>query len=264
MLQVVNLSFLESKKIFKRRGIYIGIFLCILFASAIGYQAMLTPKNFGITHVNAFFASIATIVLFIYSAKTLGDEFDFKTSTQIFTSKVSRVKMIFAKLLSILTIGVILALANTVVSSIFKVALNQSLTLNVLINDLWVNLYIYLIYSFVVGSFTLIISSICLTSISGIIGSIGAFMLGPSVISLISSKAPSLDWITNRIPFYAADRMISSRVYGTYEVISLIVSGIIFITISCIIISKKDLRWWIKENKLWIKLMNPKISQEKF
>lgn len=245
MLQVVNLSVLESRKIFKRRGIYIGLLLSILFASAIGYQAMLTPKTFNIRHVNAFFASVATIIIFIYSAKALGDEFDLKTSTQVFTSKVSRVKIVLSKLLSILVVGAILGVLNTVVSTVFKVALHDSVTLNVVLSDLWTNLYLYLIYSFVVGSFAFIISAIYLTSISGIVANFVGFMILPNVISLISSKMPSLDWITNRIPFYAADNMISSRVYGPYEIISLIVSGIIFITIAAIIVAKKDLRWCI-------------------
>lgn len=242
MLQVVNLSVLESRKIFKRRGIYIGLLLSILFASAIGYQATLTPKTFNIRHVNAFFANVATILLFIYSAKALGDEFDLKTSTQVFTSKVSRLKIVISKLLSILVLGVILGIVNTVVSSVFKVALHDSLTLNVVLNDLWINLYLYLIYSFVIGSFAFIITSIYLTSISGIVGNFVGFMILPNVIALISAKVPSLDWITNRIPFYAADNMISNRVYGPYEIMSLIVSGIIFITIAAIVVAKKDLR----------------------
>ena len=107
-MKFLKLSLMELKKIFKAKGVYIGILIAVMFAVAIGIQAKISPASFNSNHVFSFFSSIANLVLIVYGAKSLADEFQIKTSTQLFTSKQSRATILLVKVMSIVLLSVIL------------------------------------------------------------------------------------------------------------------------------------------------------------
>ena len=116
-MKFLKLSLMELKKIFKAKGVYIGILIAVMFAVAIGIQAKISPASFNSNHVFSFFSSIANLVLIVYGAKSLADEFQIKTSTQLFTSKQSRATILLVKVMSIVLLSVILSVIGAILRS---------------------------------------------------------------------------------------------------------------------------------------------------
>lgn len=236
------LSTLELKKIFKNKGIYIGILLSSIFAIAIGMQAKISPTSFSSKHVFSFFASIANLVVIVYASKSLGDEFQLKTSTQLFTSKQSRANILISKALSLTLLAVILGIISAAILITFKFILNEPMTLQIGLNDLWIQIFTFVIYAFVVGTFASLITTINFNTTSTLVTTLSAFWIAPNIISMLIEKFPQAANILRMLPFYSADSLTSYHSVDSIGIIVLIAFGFIVFASNIKLISKMDLR----------------------
>ncbi len=241
-MKMIKLSFLELKKIFKNKGIYIGILIAIAFAVIIGLQAKAAPKSFNSKHVFSFYGCISNLVLIVFAAKSLADEFQLKTSTQIFTSKRSRTEIVISKVLSIVLLSLIIAVIGSIILIGFKIFLGEAMSINIALKDIWTEVYTFVVYAFVVSSFAVLVAVINLNTTSTIVMNFVAFWIAPNVISMFTSRYAKLEKIFNYIPFYSADSLTSYHNVQVMAVISIIAFGFIFLIASTITINKKDLR----------------------
>ena len=241
-MKFLKLSLMELKKIFKAKGVYIGILIAVMFAVAIGIQAKISPASFNSNHVFSFFSSIANLVLIVYGAKSLADEFQIKTSTQLFTSKQSRATILLVKVMSIVLLSVILSVIGAILLITFKYILSEPLTIKIALKDLWVELYTFVIYGFVVSAFGSFVTMFTLNTATSIISTIAAFFIGPNIIAMIMDRYPDLVKILEIIPFYSADCLTSYHNVGILGVLVLILFGFIMFLTNTILMSKQDLR----------------------
>lgn len=237
-MKFLKLSLMELKKIFKAKGVYIGILIAVMFAVAIGIQAKISPASFNSNHVFSFFSSIANLVLIVYGAKSLADEFQIKTSTQLFTSKQSRATILLVKVMSIVLLSVI----GAILLITFKYILSEPLTIKIALKDLWVELYTFVIYGFVVSAFGSFVTMFTLNTATSMISTIAAFFIGPNIIAMIMDRYPDLVKILEIIPFYSADCLTSYHNVGILGVLVLILFGFIMLLTNTILMSKQDLR----------------------
>lgn len=241
-MKMIKLSILELKKLFKSKGIYIGILIAIAFAVAIGLQAKAAPQSFNSKHVFSFYGCISNLVLIVFASKSLADEFQLKTSTQIFTGKRSRVEIIVGKVLSLVLLSLIIAIIGSILLIGFKVFLGEEMSIIIAIKDIWTEIYTFVVYAFVVGSFAVLVASINFNTTSTIVTNLAAFWIAPNVINMLTSRYEKLEKVFSYIPFYSADSLTSYHNVQTMAVISIIAFGCVFLIAASITINKKDLR----------------------
>ncbi|PRR83235.1 ABC transporter permease [Clostridium vincentii] len=242
MIKLFKLSVLELQKIFKTKGIYLGIVIAMLFSIAIGIQAKIAPESFNSKHVMSFFSTISNLVFMVYASKSLGDEFQLKTSTQLFTSKQSRVTIILSKILSIILLSLVMAIISAVIIILFKFVLKEQLTVTIVLSDLWVQIYTFAVYAFVVSTFAILVTTITLNTTSTIVTTLGAFFIAPSIIAMIIDKFPEFENELKLIPFYSADSLTAYHNVGLFGVILIIAFGIIVLISNIMLIKNMDLR----------------------
>ena len=237
-----KLSLLELKKIFMNKGIYCGILIACAFSIAIGMQARVAPDSFNSKHVFSFFASIANLVLIVYASKSLGDEFQLKTSTQLFTSSQSRVKILAGKILSLILLAVILGIISGAILVVFKFILKEEISLMIGLRDIWTQIYTYSIYAFVIGSFSLLVTTFNFNTTSTMVTTLGVFWIAPNIISLVIDRFPQAETLLRMLPFYSADALTSYHDITITALAILIIFGAAVFVSNVKIISKVDLR----------------------
>ena len=237
-----KLALVELKKIFINKGIYIGIIIASLFSIIIGIQAKAAPESFNSKHVFSFFASIANLILIIYASKSLGDEFQLKTSTQLFTSSQSRGRILVGKMLSLIFLALILGIISAAILVPFKVILGEEMTFMIAINDVWTQIYTYVVYAFVVGSFALLVTTFNFNTTSTIVTTLAAFWIAPNIISLVIDRFPQTEKVLSMVPFCSADALTSYHSTTALTLAVLIVFGIVLFETNIKIINKIDLR----------------------
>lgn len=99
MKEISILTTLEYKRMFKKKGIYIGVLIATLYALAIAINALSYPAEYSSVYIHSFFSNIAALVILIYSANILSEDFKYKTANIIFTNGYSRYQVVLAKLM---------------------------------------------------------------------------------------------------------------------------------------------------------------------
>lgn len=241
MRNFLTIAYLESKKMTNKKIIWGGILAASLFSIAIGVQGYFHPENFGLTHVKAFFASIGSLVVYYFSSRCLGEEFDLKTSTMIFTSKVSRAKLYFAKVTSMLFIAVLMAVLTTLITASIGYLYGESEDVIGIVKLFLIMAGVYLLYVFAVGSFALFVTTLTGSSIVTLFTVVVVFSFVPSFLGVIAAKSEVLKAVMGYIPFYTANSFVNYHSGGVPAVVGLAVGGIIFLLMSILIIRNKDL-----------------------
>ncbi|MGX7420533.1 ABC transporter permease [Carnobacterium gallinarum] len=239
MIRATKLSVLEFKKITLEVGLYIGILCAILASCAMGWMAV-TTEYFGLVNVFGFFAMIGELILIFYGARVLGSEFQYKTSTTIFTKGISRTKVVLAKLFCMGLLGGMLGLVSSIVGLIFQVfLLKESNFLDALL-PFMINIATYVMIAILIGSFGILMSILTLGPVASFILTFVAFKVLPNFIGLVAMKLTLIEKIVEYIPFYTMSEALYRPI--TNEAYIGIVGGVIlFLGLSILKINKKDL-----------------------
>lgn len=183
---------------------------------------------------NGMLHLIPYIILVICSF-SLNQEFSNKTDKMIFTGILSRSEIMISKLISFMTGSIICFLfyeIAAVVGGIFELRL------------MFNSLFTFLIYSFTLGSFILLVSVITSNFIiTGIIAYVLHFDLILMLFSqaLVSSKNEMIKLIIPKLPFYIANTGFYLGKYTVIQSIIMLGCGILFFGITCVIINRKNI-----------------------
>ena len=112
MKKTINITFLELKKLLEKREFLIGLIMVLVLGGGMAYGAYTFPDSFGVDNVIAFFGNFSSILIMFLAAKSLGEEFDLKTATFVFTSRSSRIQIITAKIAGIALAGMLIGLCG--------------------------------------------------------------------------------------------------------------------------------------------------------
>lgn len=181
-----------------------------------------------------FLQTIPYLIL-VLSSISLTQEFSNKTDKMIFTGIFSRKEIIISKLVSFIFISVICLLfyeLTEVIGRTFE------------IGSLLTHLCTFLIYTFTIGSFILMISTITSNFIiTGVVGYVLYFDLILVLFSqaLESKRSEILTNIIEHLPFYIANTGFFARQYTFYQSIIMTGCGLLFFVITCVIINKKSI-----------------------
>lgn len=146
MKKTINITFLELKKLLEKREFLIGLIMVLVLGGGMAYGAYTFPDSFGIDNVIAFFGNFSSILIMFLAAKSLGEEFDLKTATFVFTSRSSRIQIITAKIAGIALAGMLIGLCGGILYDIAWIICKLPWTITMLLGTVGKELLIYLIY----------------------------------------------------------------------------------------------------------------------
>jgi len=222
-----------------------GIMAAIIFAVAIARQGILNPKVFQIRHVYALYASVAEIVIFLFAAKALGDDFQYGTTTQLFDNAYPRYQVLLSKLLSIIMLGLSLGIISSIIGTVAKPLMGVNQTWVEMIADASMVWWIYFLVSFSVGSFVLLVTIWCQNTTTSLIACIACFWIAPKAIQFVIYKWGenlTVSLIASSLPFYTASNKLTQVSAGTNEMIGLLLGGLVFTMIATFVLGRKDLK----------------------
>ena len=217
MKAMVRITILELKKLLKKKGFIFGLLLVFLMGCGMTYGAYIFPKSFGVHNVIAFYGNFASILIMFLGAKSLGEEFDLRTATFVFTSRCSRPKIIIAKILSIALVNMIIGFC------------------------LGKEIFIYLIYGFMIGAAALLITVIHNTTITPFIFLICMFWILPSLLQMIGQKVAAIGKVLDYVVFCIADQFLMYQDWSIKNIAVFIITGMLVSIAAIGILQKKDL-----------------------
>jgi ABC-type transport system involved in multi-copper enzyme maturation permease subunit len=231
----------ELKKTILQPYIYIGILIASALAVGVANEVINQSVVFSIIHVNSLFASIAELIICIYAAKAFGDDFQFKTSTTIFSSSTSRNQLVSIKVLSIVIMVMLLAMISGIISVSTLIIASNQVVVSQILKLLLKVLLIYMVYGFCLATYTLFLTIIARSTLVGMIASMASFWIGQMILGGIAIKFPSLMNVIRCIPYYSASRALEFHEFGEKEVLGILLFGIVFLILSKVTLRKMDI-----------------------
>lgn len=228
MERILNIIKLDIK----RKG---GLRSLVTFLIILTFTLYLVTIKGEISSIPSKLLLIIPYIILAISSFSLTQEFTNKTDKIIFSGIFSRNEIIISKLMSFLFTSIIcfvfyeiaLILCNTFEAKLF-----------------FNSLYVFLVYTFTLGSFVLLISAITSNFIAtGIIGYMLYFDLTLSLLNqaLLSNRSEILKHTIVKLPFYIANNGFYIGNYTLNQSIIMITWGVLFLVMSFVIINKKDM-----------------------
>lgn len=242
MSKEVRIVRVEVKKILKNYIFYAGIILAVLAAFLVGREGYYSPESFGIKHVISFYGLISNFIIYYFSAKMLGEDFDLKTSTIIFSGIKSRKEVYVTKIVSFLCMGAVLGIVAAGVSVIGNIFLEQHYDIFLVLKEIGRYGGFYLVYCFVVGSTALLVTTLFQKMVTSLSIVIVCYSVLPEIIGMVQEKIPALRDYTKLIPFYGGWLSLNSTVIEIQIIIGMIVFGFLFFILSIYIADKQDFK----------------------
>lgn len=241
MKKTMDITLLELVKLLKKKEFLIGMIMVLVMGGGMTYSAYAFPDSFGVHNVIAFFGNFSNILIMFLSAKSLGEEFDLKTATFVFTSRSSRIQIIVAKIMSVALVGILIGLCGGILYDAALIICKQPWTASVLLGIIGKEILIYMIYGFAIAATAVMITCFHNTTITPFIYLVVLFWIMPSVLQMIGEKIVELGKIMDYVLFCISDEFLLYQVWSVKNIVVFIVTGVVFSMIGVTALQKKDL-----------------------
>lgn len=235
MNRLVNLLILDLKKPKEIRNLIIIILIIIIIT--ILFSLMENNIEVASMELNKFLPYVLLFSTFL----SLGSEFENNTDRIIFSASFSRNEVIVSKLVGIIIKGIIISIIYIIFSVLWNLIYSVNFELKYYVNFI----ITFIVYSFTIGTVNIFISIITGSSkVTGIVIYILFFDLMNALLAnaLISKKlSQDLKWIILNSPLYAANKGVVLGVYSFWQFTFMILLGLILMTISTLILKRKDI-----------------------
>lgn len=241
MKRTINITLLELAKLLKKREFLLGLIMVLVMGGGMTYGAYVFSDSFGVHNVIAFFGNFSSILIMFLAAKSLGEEFDLKTVTFVFTSRSSRIQIITAKIVSVALANMLIGLCGAILYDVALIICKQTWTVPMLFGIIGKELLIYMIYGFVIGATGVMITCFHNTTITPFIFLIVLFWVMPSILQMIGQKITGLEKVMEYVVFCMSDQFLMYQDWSIKNIAVFIVTGIAFSIAGMTILQKKDL-----------------------
>lgn len=241
MKRIISITLLELAKILKKREFLIGLLMVLVLDGGMVYGAYASPENFGVHNVIAFYGNFSSILIMFLAAKSLGEEFDLKTATFVFTSRSSRLQIVTAKIMSVALANMLIGLCGGILYDIALIICKQPWTVPVLFGVIGKEILIYMIYGFAVGATAVMVTCFLNTTITPFIFLIVLFWVMPSILNMIGEKIKALEKMLEYVLFCISDEFLMYQVWSIKNIAVFIATGIAFSIVGMVTLQKKDL-----------------------
>jgi len=241
MKKTIDITLLELVKLLKKREFSLGLIMVLVMGGGMTYGAYMFPDSFGVHNVIAFFGNFSSILILFLAAKSLGEEFDLKTATFVFTSRCSRIQIITAKIVSMALAGMLIGLCGGILYDIAWIICKQPWTVAILFGTIGKEILIYMVYGFAVGATAVMLTCFLNTTITSFIYLIVLFWVMPSVLQLIGQKITALGIIMDYVLFCLSDQFLMYQDWSIKNIAVFIITGIAFSIAGMAVLQRKDL-----------------------
>lgn len=241
MNRTINIAMLEVAKLLKKREFLLGLIMILVMGGGMTYGAYVFPTSFGVHNVIAFFGNFASILIMFLAAKSLGEEFDLRTVTFVFTSRSSRGQVLAAKILSVALANMVIGLCGGILYDVALIICKQPWTVPMLVGTIGKEIMIYMIYGFAIGATAVMITCFHHTTITPFIYLIVLFWIMPSMLQMMAQKITGLQKAMDYVLFCISDQFLMYQDWSVKNIIVFIVTGIAFSIVGITIFEKKDL-----------------------
>lgn len=241
MKRIMDITLLELAKLLKKREFLLGLIMVIVMGGGMVYGAYTFPTSFGVHNVIAFYGNFASILIMFLAAKSLGEEFDLKTATFVFTSRSSRIQIFAAKIVSIAIANMLIGLCGGILYDIALIICKQPWTVPMLFVTIGKEILIYMIYGFAIGATTVMLTCFHNTTITPFIYLIVLFWVMPSVLQMIGQKITGLERAMDYVVFCISDQFLMYQDWSIKNITVFVFTGILFSIVGMVNLQKKDL-----------------------
>lgn len=241
MKRTISITLLELEKILKKREFLLGLIMVMVMGGGMAYGAYAFPESFGVHNVIAFFGNFSSILIMFLAAKSLGEEFDLKTATFVFTSRSSRIQIIAAKIMSVALANMLIGLCGGILYDIAWIICKQHWTVPVLFGIIGKEILIYMIYGFAIGATAVMLACFLNTTITPFIYLIVLFWVMPSVLQMMGRKITGLEKVMDYVLFCLSDQFLMYQDWSMKNIAVFVVTGIAFSIVGMTVLQKKDL-----------------------
>lgn len=233
-MRVLTLD-MKMKGFFKGTFISLLILLGVLLVGIEGEILFLNYPKAAIKVTASAFHSFLPYIILVTLSISLTKEFENKTDKTIFTGIFTRTEIIISKLMSFVVTGLLCCAFYIAISIIFsgfsfKGAANSFMT--------------FIIYTFDLGSLTLLVSVITSNSIiTGIIIYVLHFDLSLALLgqAIAATKSLVAKRVIENLPFFIANTGFKAGVYTFHQAFIMIFCGVLALTATFVIINNKNI-----------------------
>ena len=241
MKKTMDISLLELVKLLKKREFLLGLIMVLIMGGGMTYGVYSFPDSFGVHNVIAFFGNFASILIMFLAAKSLGEEFDLKTATFVFTSRSRRIQIITAKIGSIVLMSMLTGLCGGILYDAAWILCKQPWTAATLLGNLGKEILIYMIYGFAVGATAVMITCFLNTTITPFIYLIILFWVMPGILQLMGQKIAALGKVMDYVLFCVSDQLLMYQDWSIKNIAVFLITGIAFSMVGITVLQKKDI-----------------------
>ena len=249
MINIFKLGWLEYKKNFCKKGLYIwlGILFLIFFNGLKGVleknnNIIIKPADI-IQSWNFICGFFFQFILILNAINTLLEEFRYGTATFLFTGSRSRMQILFSKVLSILFLGLTLGLINYFFIICYAWRLNLKYKY---FSGCGSIIFMYFIYAWITSNYFLFCSIILKNRLASFItGSFLLYLLSDGVRKIIINFGLPKK-ILELNPFWGildenSVEFFKNMHINIYRALIMFCFGLIFFILSALVFNKKDL-----------------------
>lgn len=241
MKRTMDITLLELVKLLKKREFLFGLIMVLVMGGGMTYGSYQFPTSFGVHNVIAFYGNFASILIMFLAAKSLGEEFDLKTATFVFTSRSSRIQILAAKIMSIALVNTFIGLCGGILYDVALIICKSDWTVSMLLGVLGKEMMIYLIYGFAIGATAVMLTCFHTTTITPFIYLIVLFWVMPGMLQMIGQKISGLEKIMDYVVFCISDQFLMYQDWSIKNIVVFIMTAIVFSTAGMMVLQKKDL-----------------------
>ena len=241
MKRTINITMLELTKILKKREFLFGLIMVLIMGGGMTYGAYAFPDSFGVSNVIAFFGNFSSILIMFLAVKSLGEEFDLKTATFVFTSRSSRIQIIIAKIVSVTIVNMLIGLCGGILYDAALVICKQPWTVPMLLGTIGKEILIYMVYGFAIGATAVMVTCFYNTTITPFIYLIVLFWVMPGLLQMIGQKIRALGKVLDYVLFCLSDQFLMYQDWSIKNITVFLFTGIAFTIIAMTVLQKKDL-----------------------
>ncbi len=245
MNNIIKLSVYNFKNVAKTNGFILS------FAASIFYVLLwiyLKPKAFIVVDYQFEFFRVVNFIILYYSCAALGKEIVYGTSKILFTAPLSRTSVIIEKLLVIFLFGLLYWLCSRILEIAAILRITKKLDMGSIFSLSSVkSLAIYMIISFVLGSFCLMVTVLTLNFNSTLVLSVGVFGILQFFIPLFynlrfNSGLTLAEQIITLTPNYIMFCWLEFWNISVKETTIMMLWGSLFLTISLFSINRRSIK----------------------
>ena len=245
MNNIIKLAFIDFKNIIKTKSFWVSCLISLLYISI---WIIRKPKSFTEATYQYEFFRVVLFIFIYYSSVLLAREFSLGTSKALFTGAFSRLEIIAEKLIVFLLLGLSFGLLSRMLHIVFVYQVEGSITLPevVSINTLQA-LVIYVLISFVIGSFGLFIASATASFRNTLIFNMNVFGVIQYFVPLFifmnfQENLSIVQKAISKLPQYITFQWTTFWQFNTLEILTMLLWGSIFLIPAFFIINRRSLR----------------------